>query len=388
MVNFAASLRLSKLPPYLFAEIEKTVTQIVAKGVDIINLSIGDPDIMPPSDALEKLASLLGQDGIHRYSPTAGIAEFRQAIARWMKRRFGVELHPAKEICLGIGSKELLAHIPMALADPGDIVIIPEPGYPPYRSGTIFAIAQPHFMPLLEENGFLIDIDAIEDEVARKTKIMFINYPNNPTGAMATEEFFVKLVDFAHRYNIIIVSDLAYSEIYFDKPPISILQIDGAKEVAIEVHSLTKTFSMSGWRVAWVCGNQKLVDAVRAFKANVDSGQFMVIQKTGAFLLDNTEKYSAAVRQTYKRRRDIMVEGLRKLGWNVPLPLSTFYLWFKTPNNMPSMDFVNMLLEKTGIVLTPGAGFGDTCKDYVRLTLTASEERLKEALRRLEAIKI
>ncbi|OHB69580.1 MAG: LL-diaminopimelate aminotransferase, partial [Planctomycetes bacterium RBG_16_43_13] len=294
-MNFRRSSRLDKLPPYIFAEMEKKKRELEAKGKDIINLGIGDPDQPPPELVINKLVASLYDDGIHQYATTQGIDEFRYAVARWMEKRYNVKLDPQKEVLHGIGSKEVIAHLPLALTEPGDVILIPEPGYPPYRSGTIFALAEPYAMPLKRENNFLPDLSSIPEDIAKKAKVIFVNYPNNPTGATATKDFYKRLVAFANKYNIIVVSDAAYAELYYEEKPISFLEIDGAKDVGIEVHSMTKTFSMAGWRMAWACGNSQILETLRGLKANLDSGQFMALQKAATAGLTTGESEMSAI---------------------------------------------------------------------------------------------
>ncbi len=382
---FAPSDRLKKLPPYLFAEFERKRAALEKQGKDIVNLGIGDPDQPPPRLLLETMAAHLGDEGVHQYSPSQGIDEFRSAVAAFMKNRYGVALEH-REICLGVGSKEIIAHIPLALTNPGDVVLCPEPGYPPYRSGTIFALAEPHVMPLERKNGFLPDLDAVPAETARRAKILYVNYPNNPTGAVAPREFYAKCVAFARKHGTIVVSDEAYAELYYEEPPVSFLETPGAREVGIAVHSMTKTFSMAGWRVAWICGNAELVEILRGFKANCDSGQFMGFQKAVAKVLTEGTGDMKSIRDMYRRRRDAFVEGCRKLGWDVPSPQAGLYIWFPVPKKgLSSMEFAGKALE-AGVILLPGSGFGAAAEGFLRVALTVTEERVREAVRRLATL--
>ncbi len=384
---FAPSDRLKRLPPYLFAEFERKRAALEKEGRDIVNLGIGDPDQPPPRLLLDTLVAHLHDPGIHQYSPSQGIDEFRAAVAEFMKRRYGVALEN-REICLGVGSKEVIAHLPLALTNPGDVVLCPEPGYPPYRSGTIFALAEPYVLPLERKNGFLPDLDAVPADVARRARILYVNYPNNPTGAVAPREFYRKCVEFARRHGTIVVSDEAYAELYYEEAPVSFLETPGAREVGVAVHSMTKTFSMAGWRVAWVCGNAEVVEIVRSFKANCDSGQFMGFQKAVARVLREGTGDMKAIRDMYRRRRDIFVEGTRKLGWDVPSPQAGLYIWFPVPRKgMTSMEFAEKALE-AGVLMLPGSGFGRAAEGFVRVALTVTEDRLREAVRRLAALKL
>lgn len=386
-MGFAPSGRLRRLPPYLFAEFERRRMALEREGRDIINLGIGDPDQPPPDLLLDTLVACLRDPGIHQYSPSQGLEEFRSAVAAFMRRRYGVVLEN-REICLGIGSKEIIAHLPLALTDPGDVVLIPEPGYPPYRSGTVFALAEPYVMPLRRERGFLPDLSAIPPEVARRARLMFLNYPNNPTGAVAPEPFYRECVEFARRYGTLVVSDEAYAELYYEEPPLSFLQVPGACEVGVAVHSMTKTFSMAGWRVAWICGNPEVVEIVRGFKANCDSGQFMGFQKAVARVLTEGAGDMKSIRDMYRRRRDLFVEGTRRLGWEVPSPRAGLYVWFEVPwKGMSSMAFAERVMEEAGVILLPGSGFGPSAEGFVRVALTVTEDRIREAVDRLSHLR-
>jgi LL-diaminopimelate aminotransferase len=384
---FTPSERLKRLPPYLFAEFERKRAQLEKQGKDVVNLGIGDPDQPPPKLLLDTMVANLGVEGIHQYSSSQGTDEFKTAVAGFMGKRYGVALE-AKEICLGIGSKELIAHMPLALTNPGDVVLCPEPGYPPYRSGTLFALAEPYVMPLKPENGFLPDLDAVPVDVARKAKILYVNYPNNPTGAVATKAFYEKCVAFARKWGTIVVSDEAYAELYYEEAPVSFLEVPGARDVGVAVHSMTKTFSMAGWRVAWVCGSADVVETMRSFKANCDSGQFMGFQKAVAKVLTEGTGEMAAIRDMYRRRRDVFVEGVRKLGWKVETPRAGLYIWYPVPKaGLTSMQFAEAALE-TGVIMLPGSGFGAAAEGYMRVALTVPEARLQEAVRRLSPLKV
>lgn len=388
MPRFQPSDRLKRLPPYLFAEFERKRTALEKAGKDIINLGIGDPDTMPPKLLRDSLVSTLDTDLMHQYSSSQGTEEFRSAVGRFMAKRYGVKLEN-REICLGVGSKELIAHAPLALTNPGDVVLVPEPGYPPYRSGTIFALCEPYVMPLRKSNGFLPDLDAIPKDVANRAKILYVNYPNNPTGASATKDFYARCVAFAQKHGTIVVSDEAYAELYYEDAPPSFLEVPGAREVGVAVHSMTKTFSMAGWRVAWVCGNPEIVEILRGFKANCDSGQFMGFQKAVATVLDKGTDDMKGIRDMYRRRRDIFVDGARKLGWEVPSPRAGLYIWFDVPaKGMGSMAFAERALNEAGVIMLPGIGFGEFAEGFLRVALTVPERRLTEAVDRLRALKL
>ncbi len=386
-MSFSPSDRMKRLPPYLFAEFERKRAVLEKQGKDIVNLGIGDPDQPPPKLLLDTMVAHLGDEGIHQYSSSQGIEEFRSAVAAFMKRRYGLSLEN-REICLGVGSKELIAHLPLALTNPGDVVLCPEPGYPPYRSGTVFALCEPVVMPLSPGNGFLPDLDAIPADVLTRAKILYVNYPNNPTGAVAPRSFYEQCVAFAKKHGVLVVSDEAYAELYYEDPPISFLEVPGAREVGIAVHSMTNTFSMAGWRVAWVCGNAEAVEIVRGFKANCDSGQFMGFQKAVAKVLTEGAGDMKSIRDMYRRRRDVFVEGTRKLGWDVPSPKAGLYIWFPVPKpGMPSMAFAEKALE-AGVILLPGSGFGQAAEGFLRVALTLPEDRIAEAVRRLATVRL
>ncbi|MBI2931428.1 MAG: aminotransferase class I/II-fold pyridoxal phosphate-dependent enzyme [Planctomycetes bacterium] len=387
-MRYRPSDRLQRLPAYLFAEFERKRVAFEKQGRDIVNLGIGDPDQPPPKLLIDAMIATLNVPGVHQYSPSQGIEEFRAAVRAFMKRRYDVGLDP-KEVCLGVGSKELIAHMPLALTNPGDVVLVPEPGYPPYRSGAIFASCEPYVMPLRRSAGFLPDLDAVPADIANRARILYVNYPNNPTGATATREFYAKCVDFAARHGTLVVSDEAYAELYYDEAPPSLLQTPGAKEVGVAVHSMTKTYSMAGWRVAWVCGHEQVVETMRAFKANVDSGQFMGFQKAVAEVLREGAGDMQSIREMYRRRRDAFVEGCRGLGWDVPSPRAGLYVWFEVPKRgMTSMAFAEAVLEQANVIMLPGAGFGQAAEGFMRVALTVGEERLREAVARLARLKL
>jgi LL-diaminopimelate aminotransferase len=311
----------------------------------------------------------------------------RRAIASWYKRRFNVSLNPESEILPLIGSKEGIAHFPLAFLNPGDYSLVPDPCYPPYKGGTILAGGKVHLMPLLEQNAFLPDFKKIPAGVLKKAKIMFLNYPNNPTGATAEKPFFKEAIAFARRHKIMIVSDLAYSEMSYDGySPSSMLEIEGARDLVIEFHSLSKTYNMTGWRVGWACGNEKLVAALAKVKSNVDSGIFSAVQIAGIAALTGSDEHIKNMCSLYQERRDVLVSGLRGLGWQVSDPKATFYVWIKVPKKYNSINFAGLILEKADIVATPGVGFGPNGEGYVRMALTVDKARIKEALERLKRL--
>ncbi|MCL4533735.1 MAG: LL-diaminopimelate aminotransferase [Bacteroidetes bacterium] len=388
-VEVTLSKRLSLLPPYLFVEIDRKKREAQARGVDLINLGIGDPDIPTPPSIVEALKVAAEKPVNHRYPETEGLPAFRQACARWYRNRFGVILDSDKEVLTLIGAKEGIGHLPLALIEPGEVVLMPDPAYPVYYSGTVFACGEPYFMPLLKENGFLPDLKAIPQDVARRAKLMFINYPNNPTGAVAPLEFYQDVVEFAQQHNIVVCSDNTYSEIRFDGyRPVSMLQVPGAKEVGIEIHSLSKTFSMTGWRIGCAVGHPKVVEGLCAIKSNLDSGAFQAVQEAGITALEHAEEVATAHSAVYQERRDVLIEALRGIGIEVEPPKASFYVWAPVPKGHTSASFVDMLLDKAGIVCTPGRGFGVYGEGYVRIALTADVSRLREAADRIARLRL
>lgn len=375
--------RIRTLPPYLFAAIDQMKREALAKGADLIDLSIGDPDIPTPNHIVEAMKRAVEKPEHHRYPSYEGMLSYREAVARWYKRRFGVDLDPEKEVLSLIGSKEGIGHIPLAFIDPGDIVLVPSPGYPVYPVGTKFAGGTPYFMPLKEENDFLPDLSQIPEDILRRAKLMFINYPNNPTSAQAGIEFFREVVEFAMKYNIIICHDAAYSEIYFEQRPISFLEVEGAKEVGIEFHSLSKTYNMTGWRIGYAVGNRDVIAGLGKVKTNLDSGVFQAIQEASIVALDTDDSILREIREIYRERRDILYEGLVSKGLELKKPLSTFYLWVKVPRGTNSIDFVGKLLKEAEVLCTPGVGFGEHGEGYVRFALTQPKERIREAVERI-----
>ena len=377
--------RIETIPPYLFAEIDKKKEEAIKRGVDIINMGIGDPDQPTPNNIIKKLRESVQDPKTHDYPPYAGTAEFRQAVALWYKNRFRIDLDPDKEVMALIGSKEGIAHIFLAFIDPGDFSLIPDPGYPVYKTATLFANGFPYTMPLLEENNFLPDLEEIDEEVAQRAKLMFINYPNNPTAAVANKNFFEKVVKFVKKYDILVCHDFAYSEMTFDDfKTTSFLEVDGAKDIGIEFHSLSKTYNMTGWRLGFAVGNKEAISALSIIKTNVDSGVFKAIQEAGIEALTGPQDNIERMNKIYTGRRNVVINGLNKLGWNLKPTKATFYIWIPTLNKMSSMEFSNLLLEKTGIIVTPGIGYGEYGESYVRIALTVEEKRLEEAVERME----
>ncbi len=383
------SERIRKLPRYLFAEIDKKVKAAREKGVDVISLGIGDPDAPTPDYIIKRMQEEVARASNHNYPPDQGLAEFRQAVADYYLRRHGVTLDPQHEVLPLIGSKEGIAHIAFCFTDAGDVNLVPDPGYPVYGISTLFAGGTPYLLPLLQENAFLPDLESIPVEIARKAKIMYLNYPNNPTGAVAPLHFFRQAVEFARQYNLLICHDAAYSEIGYDHyRPISFLEAEGARDVAIEFGSLSKTFNMTGWRLGYAVGNRTAVEALYRFKTNLDSGVFKAIQYAGVEALVNPqrEEFLRSMRELYQRRRDIAVKALSEAGWPVEPPRGTIYLWAPVPAGFTSAEFVSHILDETGVVLTPGRGFGEYGEGYFRIALTVAEERLQEAMERIKKV--
>ncbi len=379
------SERLNKIPPYLFAEIDKKIAEAKAKGLDVISLGVGDPDTPTLPPIVEEMHKAIDNPKNHDYPPYDGTKTFRNAACAWMKERFGVELNPDTEMLCNIGSKEAIAHVFFACVDEGDYTLVPDPGYPVYKNATVFAGGTPYFMPLLEKNGFLPDLDAIPEEIAKKSKLMFINYPNNPTGATATKEFFKKVVDFCKKYDILLCSDMAYSEMTYDgyKAP-SVLEIEGAKDIAIEFYSHSKSYNMTGWRVGFVCGNADAIKALGTIKNNIDSGTFKAIQDAAVAAFKVDKKYIDDLNKIYQDRRDVMEQGLRELGWDIKHSLATFYLWIPVPKGMTSESFATKMLEEAAIVVPPGNGYGANGEGYIRIALTKDVEILKECINRMK----
>lgn len=385
LVELASRVR--NLPPYLFATIDELKQETLAKGVDLIDMSVGDPDIPTPSHIVEAMKHAITKPEHHRYPSYEGMLSFRQAVAEWYKKRFSVVLDPEKEVLSLIGSKEGIGHMPLAFVDPGDTVLVSSPGYPVYPIGTLFAGGESFTMPLQEENGFLPDLDAIPQKILMNTRLMFINYPNNPTAAVAPREFFEAVVRIAEKYNIIVCHDAAYSEIYFDdERPMSFLEVDGAVDVGIEFHSLSKTYNMTGWRIGFAVGNREVIAGLGKIKSNLDSGVFQAIQEASIIALGTDDRVLSGIRDIYRERRDILYDGLTSIGFGASRPKATFYLWAHTPRQYDSSGFVTHLLENAGVLATPGNGFGDPGEGYVRFALTVPVERIKEAVERIKKI--
>jgi LL-diaminopimelate aminotransferase len=386
-ISIDLSRRVKDLPPYLFAAIDLMKQKAIERGVDLIDLSVGDPDIPTPKHIIQKMKKAVENPMHHRYPSYKGMLSFRQAVAGWYKRRFNVFLKPETEVLSLIGSKEGIGHIPLAFINPGDAVLVSSPGYPVYPVATFFAGGKIHIMPLLEKNDYLPDLKAIPKGVLKRAKLMFINYPNNPTAAVADRNFYRDIIQFAAINNVIVCHDAAYSEIYYDNnKPISFLQIPGAKDVGIEFHSLSKTYNMTGWRIGFAVGNAKVIAGLGKVKTNLDSGIFQAIQEAGTEALKTSELILKKLRNTYQERRDILHRGLHDKGFSVDKPKATFYLWTRVPRGYDSANFTAYLLKKAGVLVTPGNGFGAPGEGYVRFALTVPTRRLREAVNRIKNV--
>ncbi|WNM58507.1 LL-diaminopimelate aminotransferase [Candidatus Nitrospira allomarina] len=379
--------RIRTLPPYLFAAIDDMKRKAIERGMDIINLGIGDPDLPTPEPIIESLRREAGNPKHHQYPSYDGMLSFRMAVADWYQRRFGVTLDPKTEVVTLIGSKEGIGHIPLAFIDPGDIVLVPSPGYPVYPVATSFAGGISCTMPLTKENGFLPDLSAIPKDIAQKAKMMFLNSPNNPTSVVASKEFFQQVADFAQEHQIIVCHDAAYSEIYYDgKRPASFLEAAGAKDIGVEFHSLSKTYNMTGWRIGFAVGRKEVIAGLGKVKTNIDSGVFQAIQEAGITALQLDDSVTEGLRTIYQERRDVLVPGLKSMGLELDPPPAAFYVWIGVPKGFTSASFTAHLIEKAGIVTTPGNGFGDPGEGYIRMTVTTTKEKLAEAVERMKKI--
>jgi LL-diaminopimelate aminotransferase len=385
---FDVTQRLKKVPPYLFAKIDKIKQQELKKGRTLVSLGIGDPDLPTPNFVIDRLVQAAKRPQNHQYPSYWGMTEFRRAVARWYEKRFDVSVNPENEVLALIGSKEGIAHIPLAFVNPGEGVLIPNPGYPVYHSATLFAGGKPLHFALREENGFLPDFAELEQLVQSgpKVRMLFLNYPNNPTSASATLEFFKEVVAFAKKHQIIVCHDNAYSEIFYDgKKQPSFLEVPGAKEVGCEFHSLSKTFNMTGWRVGFVVGHPKIIDGLAQVKTNIDSGAFNACQEAGIAALEHYEPFGTELRAIYQKRRDILIPALQAIGLTCKNPDATFYAWAKLPDGQKSEDFVLDLIRTRGIVSTPGNGFGEFGEGYVRFTFCSDIQVLKQVAEALKA---
>jgi LL-diaminopimelate aminotransferase len=386
-MGFEIAERLKKLPPYLFKEIDRLRDEVRSRGIDIIDLGVGDPDQPTPQHVITKLQEAAEDPATHKYPAYSGMNRFRDAAATWYEKRFGLKLDPSSQVITLIGSKEGLAHFPFAFVNPGDVVLCPDPAYPVYSSSTHMTGGIPYQMPLLKENGFLPDLEAIPADVLAKAKILIINYPNNPTAAVADVDYYAEVAAFAAKNGLMVVSDAAYTEMAYDglKPP-SFLNAPGGLDVGIEFHSLSKTYNMTGWRLGFAVGNAELVGGMGQVKSQIDSGAFDAVQIAGIAALEGDQQCVADMCTLYQERRNVLVKGLQDMGLSVEPPKATFYVWCPCPDGVDSAEFTKRLLNECGIVSTPGNGFGEPGEGYVRFALTVDKERLKEAVDRLSKL--
>ncbi|MFW6256756.1 MAG: LL-diaminopimelate aminotransferase [Bacillota bacterium] len=378
--------RIKNLPPYLFAEIDRMIAKAKNKGVDVISFGIGDPDQPTPNNIVNEIKKAVEKPETHSYPSYEGLYSFRQEVANWYQNNYNVKFDPEKEIVSLIGSKEGIAHLPFCFINQGDKALVPDPGYPVYQNSVLLAGGKPVIVPLKEKNNFLPDLESIPVQEARDAKLFFLNYPNNPTGAVAGRDFYEQVVAFAKKYDIIIAHDAAYSEIGLDNyQPLSFMEIDGAREVGIEFNSLSKPYNMTGWRIGWALGQKDIIEALGRLKTNIDSGIFEAVQYAGIEALKSGRKPIAKINQLYTERRNLLVEGLKKLGWPVQKNKASFYLWVNIPETgYSSQEYSRKLFQETGVFLTPGIGYGDQGEGFLRIALTVNKERIKEALQRLK----
>jgi len=378
------SKRLDKLPPYLFAEIEKKIQQKESEGMEVISLGIGDPDTPTPDYIVEEMQRQVADPRNHAYPSNAGVREFAEAAAAFYRRRFGVTIDPEQEFFPLLGCKEGIAHVCWSTLDEGDLALVPDPGYPVYAGGSLLVGAEVRYLPLRPENGFLPDLEAISEEDAGRAKILFISYPNNPTAAVVEDDFFARVVEFARKYDVAVVHDNAYSELTYDGyvAP-SFLATPGAKEVGVEFFSLSKPFNMTGWRVGFAVGNREILEPLWRLKTNLDSGMFEALQRTAAFVLNGPLDFLDEMRALYTKRRDTLADALTSIGVEVPKPKGTIYMWIPVPQGYTSEGFATHVLEKAGVVVTPGNGYGPAGEGFVRISLTAPDERIQEAVARI-----
>ncbi len=386
-VELRLAKRISNLPPYLFAEIDRKVAAKKAQGIDVISLGIGDPDLPTPKHIVETLNEQAQNPANHRYPSYYGMPEFRRAIAAWYNRRFGVSLDPDTEVLPLIGSKEGIAHITFALLDSGDVSLVGDPGYPVYTTGAILADAVPHPVPLVDENDFVPNLEALDEGMVAKAKMILLNYPNNPTSAITKDGFFEYLAGWARERGIVVAHDNPYSEIAFDgyRPP-SFLEVAGAKDVGIELHSLSKTYNMTGWRIGFAVGNATVIEALGRVKTNIDSGIFNAIQCAGITALQGPQDCVQEMCRVYQRRRDLVMGALAKVGLKARKPAATIYVWVRVPDGYTSASFAGHVLEKAAVVLSPGNAYGPSGEGYIRISLTIGDDRLAEALERVQNV--
>ena len=378
--------RLDAVPPYLFAELERKIAEKRREGVDVISLGIGDPDLPTPRAVVDALAEGAADPHTHQYPTNHGSDEFREAAAGFYRERFSVALDAASEVVPALGGKEAVGHIAFALLDPGDVCLSPDPGYPPYTSGPVFAGAQVHYLPLRAENGFLPDLESIPSEVLARANLLFLDYPNNPTGAVVEEGYFARAVELARVNDLVVVHDNAYSELCFDgyRAP-SFLETPGAKEVGVEIFSLSKGWNMTGWRSGLVAGNAEVVERYRQLKTNLDSGMFEAVQRATVVALTEAREFPREMSAVYERRRDLVAEALAAVGLHVEPPKATPYFWVPVPEGHTSASFSELVLEQAGVVVSPGPAYGPSGEGFFRISLTVPDERLEEAVQRIES---
>jgi LL-diaminopimelate aminotransferase len=385
----APAERIQKLPPYVFARLDELKAKAREQGLDLIDLGMGNPDGATPQPVVEAAIKALQDPANHGYPPFEGTASFRRAITNWYRRRYGVDLDPDSEALPLLGSKEGLTHLAIAYINPGDLILVPSPAYPAHFRGPVIAGGKVHSLILKPENDWLIDLGAIPEDVAQSAKILYFNYPSNPTAATAPREFFEEIVAFARKYEILLVHDLCYAELAFDGyQPTSLLEIPGAKEIGVEFHTLSKTYNMAGWRVGFVVGNRHIIQGLRTLKTNLDYGIFAALQTAAETALQLPDSYLHEVQERYRTRRDFLVQGLSQLGWNLSKTKATMYLWVPCPVGVSSTDFALKVLQQTGVVVTPGNAFGVAGEGYVRISLIAECDRLGEALHRFKQANI
>lgn len=379
------SKRLDLIPPYLFVKIEEKKEELIKKGVDVVDFGIGDPDLPTPGHIFKKMHEVLETKDSSNYPTTKGELSFRRSVAAWYKKRFNVDLDPATEVCSLIGSKEGIAHLSFAFIDQGDVALVPDPAYPVYKIGTTLAGGEPYLLPLTAENKFIPDLDNIPQDILKRAKLLYINYPNNPTGAVCGRDFLEKCVNFAKKNNILLVSDLAYSEMGYDGyVPHSVLEVPGAKDVTIEFHSLSKTYNMTGWRIGMAVGNKEAVGALATIKSNVDSGAFKAIQSAAIEALSGSQDSVKENTKIFEERRNVLIDGLNSLGWKLDKPKATFYMWIPVPKGETSASFTEKLLDKCGILVVPGSGYGSAGEGYIRMAITLPKERIAIAIERMK----
>jgi LL-diaminopimelate aminotransferase len=379
--------RIEKLPPYLFAEIDRKVAEARAKGADIISFGVGDPDLPTAPHVIEALNAAAADPATHRYPSYTGMPAFRESIANWYEKRFGVKMDADDQVQPLVGSKEGIFHLPVAFIDPGDVALIPDPGYPVYETGTILAGGEPHLLPLLPGNDFKPDLGSIPADILERARVLWLNYPSNPTSAVVDLAFFEEAVAFCKKHDLLLAHDAAYTEITFDGyvAP-SVLEVDGAMDVAVEFHSLSKTYNMTGWRIGWVAGAPHAIEALKRLKTNVDSGIFDAVQRAGIAAIEGQQDYLEECVDRYRHRRDLLCDGLKSMGVEIEPPKGSIYVWTPVPEGHTSETYTKHLLDEAALVVAPGTGYGPSGEGFVRFSLTISDERLEEGVERLRGL--